>query len=111
MQAPIRISARSPSASPRGTRSPHLMKKTTLLRFAVAAAMGLSLAACDLAIDNPTAGDQKKVLASPDDAENLASTYWKRWHSGLYSSTTDIEGMANNFSLMNYSSLANNCQN
>jgi hypothetical protein len=87
------------------------MKKTTLLRFAVAAAMGLPLAACDLAIDNPTQGDQKKVLASPDDAEALAASYWKRWHSGLYGSTTDIEGMANNFSLMNYSSLANNCQN
>ena len=87
------------------------MKKNTLLRFAVAAAMGLSLAACDLAIENPTQGDSKKVLSSPDDAEALISTYWKRWLSGVYGSTGDVEGMANVFSLMNYSSLANNCQN
>ena len=87
------------------------MKKKTLLRFAVAAATGLTLAACDLAIDNPTSGDQIKVISSPDDAEALISTYWKRWHSGVYQSTTDIEGMANVMSLMNYSSLANNCQN
>jgi hypothetical protein len=87
------------------------MKKKNLLRFAVAAAMGLTLAACDLAIDNPTQGDSKRVLSSPDDAEALISTYWKRWHSGVYGSTGNIEGMANVFSLMNYSSLANNCQN
>jgi len=88
------------------------MKKNTLLRYVVAAAMGLStLAACDLAIDNPTQGDSKKILGTPDDAEALISTYWKRWLSGVYGSTGDIEGMANVFSLMNYSSLANNCQN
>ena len=87
------------------------MKKTTLLRFAVAAAMGFTLAACDLAIENPTSGDTKRVLGSPDDAEALISTYWKRWSSGVYGSTGDIEGMANVMSLMNYSSLANNCQN
>jgi len=85
--------------------------KHTLLRFAVAVAMGLAMAACDLAIDNPTQGDQAKVIGSPDDAEALISTYWKRWHSGVYGSTGDIEGMANVLSLMNYSSLANNCQN
>jgi len=87
------------------------MKKNSLLRFAVAAAMGLTLVACDLAIENPTNGDTEKVLGTPDDAEALISTYWKRWMSGLYGSTTDIEGMANVMSLMNYSSLANNCQN
>jgi hypothetical protein len=87
------------------------MKKSNLLRFAVAAAMGFTLAACDLAIENPTQGDSKRVLSSPDDAEALISTYWKRWHSGVYGSTGNIEGMANVFSLMNYSSLANNCQN
>src|SRR6185436_5307451 len=109
--ARIRLFAPSRSISPRGTRSPHLMKKNTLLRFAVAAAMGVTMAACDLAIENPTQGDQQKVISSPDDAEALISTYWKRWHSGVYGSTGDIEGMANVFSLMNYSSLANNCQN
>src|ERR1044072_8408988 len=87
------------------------MKKRNLLRFAVAAATGLTLAACDLAIENPTQGETERVLGTPDDAEALISTYWKRWMSGVYGSTTDIEGMANVMSLMNYSSLANNCQN
>jgi len=87
------------------------MKKNSLLRFAAYAAMAFGLAACDLAIENPTQGDQQKVIGSPDDAEALISTYWKRWHSGVYGSTGDVEGMANVFSLMNYSSLANNCQN
>ena len=81
------------------------------VRLGIAAAIGFSLTACDLAIDNPTQGDSDRVLSSPDDAEALISTYWKRWHSGVYGSTGNIEGMANVFSLMNYSSLANNCQN
>jgi hypothetical protein len=82
-----------------------------LLRLGIAAAIGFVLTACDLAIDNPTRGDSEKVLNSPDDAEALISTYWKRWLSGVYGSTGNIEGMANVLSLMNYSSLANNCQN
>src|SRR5262249_48096520 len=64
-----------------------------------------------LAVQNPNAGDTKRVLGSPTDAENLLGSYFKRWVVGMYSSTTDIEGMANIFSLMNMSSLANNCQN
>ena len=87
------------------------MKKNTLLRFATLAATAFGLAACDLAIDNPTSPDSKRVISTADDAEALISTYWKRWHSGIYGSTGDIEGMANVMSLMNYSSLANNCQN
>jgi hypothetical protein len=87
------------------------MKKNTLLRFASYAAMALGLAACDLAIENPTDGDTRRVLGSPADAEALLSTYYKRWSSGVYGSTGNLEGMANVLSLMNYSSLANNCQN
>jgi hypothetical protein len=87
------------------------MKKTTLLRFAALAATAFGLAACDLAIDNPTQGDTERVLGTADDAEALISTYYKRWSSGVYGSTGDLEGMANVMSLMNYSSLANNCQN
>jgi len=85
-----------------------MMRK--FLRFA-ALAGALTLGACDLAIENPTAGDTERVLGSPADAENLISTYFKRWHSGLYGSTTDMQGMASVMSLMNYSSLANNCLN
>src|SRR4051812_5703311 len=85
-----------------------MMRK--ILRYAVVAAT-VGLAACNLAIDNPGQGETKRVLGTPDDAESLISTYYKRWASGVYGSTTDLEGMANVMSLMNYSSLANNCQN
>src|SRR5215469_16957983 len=64
-----------------------------------------------LAVTNPNSGDTKRVLGSPADAENLLGSYFKRWIVGMYGSTTDIQGMANIFSLMNMSSLANNCQN
>jgi hypothetical protein len=87
------------------------MKKNSLLRFAALAATAFGLAACDLAIENPTEGDTKRVLGTPDDAEALISTYWKRWMSGVYGSTGNLEGMTSVMSLMNYSSLANNCQN
>jgi hypothetical protein len=84
-----------------------------LIRYAaLAAAVGLG--ACgekQLAVTNPNQGDTKRVLGTPADAENLLGTYYKRWSSGVYGSTTDIEGMANIYSMMNYSSLANNCQN
>jgi hypothetical protein len=83
---------------------------TKLIRIAALAATVL-VGACDLAIENPTAGDTDQVLGSPADAEALISTYYKRWSSGVYGSTTNLEGMANVMSLMNYSSLANNCQN
>jgi hypothetical protein len=47
--------------------------------------------------------------ATPNDAEALLGTYYKRWSTGSsYGSQTDIEGMASMMSLMNYSSLANN---
>jgi len=76
------------------------------------AAVGLG--ACSeksLEVTNPNSGDTKRVLGTPQDAENLIGSYYKRWHTGVYGSTTDLEGMANIMSLMNYSSLANNCQN
>ncbi len=84
-----------------------------LIRFAVLASV-VGVGACSdnsLAFTNPNSGDTKRVLGSPADAENLLGTYYKRWSTGVYGSTTDIEGMANIFSLMNMSSLANNCQN
>lgn len=80
------------------------------LRYVVLASV-VGLGACDLAIENPNSGDTRRVLGTPDDAEALISTYYKRWHSGVYGSTGNLEGMANVMSMMNYSSLANNCQN
>jgi hypothetical protein len=87
------------------------MIRKILPGLAIAAVMGLS--ACDkqLTVTNPNSGDTKRVLGTPNDAEALIGTYWKRWMSGVYGSTTNLEGMANIFALMNYSSLANNCQN
>src|SRR5690348_16090010 len=86
--------------------------------FTLALGAGLVLlVACkdkDLAITNPNAGDTKRVLATPTDAENLLGNYFKRWHSGLYGSAnppTTFEGMSNVMSLQHCSSLANNCQN
>jgi hypothetical protein len=64
-----------------------------------------------LVVQNPNQGDTDRVLATPADAENLLGSYYKRWSSGVYGSITDLEGMANIFAMMNYSSLANNCQN
>jgi hypothetical protein len=85
-----------------------MMRK--FVQFAALAAT-VGLGACNLAETNPTAGDTQRVLGTPNDAEALISTYYKRWHTGLYGSTTELQGMANVMSLMNYSSLANNCQN
>ncbi|MEP7247114.1 MAG: hypothetical protein ABI885_25990 [Gammaproteobacteria bacterium] len=83
-----------------------------VLKFAaLAAAVGLG--ACDkqLVVGNPNSGETQRVIGTPGDAEALISSYYKRWYTGVYSSTTDLEGMANIFGMMNYSSLANNCQN
>jgi len=80
------------------------------LRYAALASI-VSVGACDLAIQNPNAGETRRVLGSSDDAEALISTYYKRWSTGVYTSTLDLQGMANVMSLMNYSSLANSCQN
>ncbi len=73
----------------------------------------LSIGACEkqLTVTNANSGDTKRVLGTPDDAEALVATYYKRWSSGLYGSTTVIESMADIFSMQNYSSLANNCMN
>jgi hypothetical protein len=84
---------------------------------ALLAAFGLG--ACSdssIAVTNPNAGDTKRVLGTPDDAEKLLASYYKRWYSGLYGGPganppTTFEGMANIMSLQNYSSLNNECQN
>jgi len=85
-----------------------------LIRYAVlASVVGLGVAACERAIatENQTSGDTEKVIGTPNDAEALISTYYRRWHTGLYGTTGDLEGMANVMSMMNFSSLANECQN
>ena len=80
---------------------------------AIIAVLGLGLAACEkqLEVSNPNSGDTQKVLATPTDAENLVAGYFKRWSTGLYGSITVVDGMTSVMSLMNFSSLANNCLN
>jgi hypothetical protein len=67
-----------------------------------------------LVVTNPNAGDTKRVLGTPDDAEALLGSYYRRWHGGLYGTGNppgNFAGMANIMSWQNYSSLNNNCQN
>ena len=77
----------------------------------LAAMVGVSACEKNLEVTNPNSGDTKRVLGTPNDAEALLGTYYKRWSTGVYGSTINLEGMANVMSLMNYSSLANSCQN
>jgi hypothetical protein len=83
-------------------------KKLASLAFAAAFVLG----GCEkqLTIDNPNSGDTKRVLGTPNDAEALIGSYWKRWMSGLYGSITNPEAIANMYSMQTYSSLANECQ-
>ncbi|HVY64077.1 MAG TPA: hypothetical protein VHH11_04570, partial [Gammaproteobacteria bacterium] len=77
----------------------------------LAAAIGLGACENKLTVANPNSGNTERVLGTPADAENLLGSYYKRYMTGVYGSTTNLEGMANIFALMNYSSLANNCMN
>lgn len=88
--------------------------KLSMLKWAAVSAALVGAVACndtDLAVTNPNSGESSRVLGTAGDAEALIGTYYKKWSSGLYGSTTDIQGMAGVQSLMNYSSLANNCLN
>lgn len=87
---------------------------TSFIRWAALSAVFIGAVACNdtkLVVTNPNAGESSRVLGTPNDAEALLGTYYKRWSSGLYGSTTDLQGMAGMQSMMNYSSLANNCLN
>lgn len=87
------------------------MTNKILAGAVLAAAMALGACEHQLTINNPNQGETKRVLGTPTDAEALIGSYYKRWSSGLFASQTELQGMANNLSMMNYSSLANACQN
>jgi hypothetical protein len=78
-----------------------------------AAVLGLVLlGACSeksLTVSNPNAGDAKKALSSPADLENFLGSYYKRWHTGMYGSLSNMEGMATVMSFEDFSTLSNNC--
>jgi hypothetical protein len=93
------------------------MRRNFLPYVALLAAFGLG--ACDdksLEVTNPNSGETQRVLGTPDDAEKLLGSYYKRWNAGLYGGANPappgtLEGMANIMSFQNYSSLNNECQN
>lgn len=89
------------------------MNRTFLRAAALAVALVGSAGCSDssLAVENPNSGNTARVLGTANDAEALLGTYYKRWSSGVYGSTADLQGMTSIQSMMNYSSLANNCMN
>ena len=68
----------------------------------------IGVLACDLEVVNPNDPETERVLATPEDVEALLGTTYKRWHTGLYSTLSSIQGMASVLSLESFSSLANN---
>ena len=61
-----------------------------------------AVAACNqLEVTNPNNPDAERALATASDAENLMSSYYKRWHDGLYRTLGNFEGMANIMSFQN----------
>ena len=83
----------------------------------VALLAGFGLGACqDVVVDNPNNGNTHQVMGTPDDAEKLLGSYYRRWYAALYGNPdanppATFEGMANIMSFQNYSSLNNECQN
>jgi hypothetical protein len=71
----------------------------------------VAAAACDegLAVTNPNSPNAAQALSSPADLENFLGSYYKRWHSGMYGSQSNVEGMAAVMSFETYSTLSNNC--
>lgn len=80
----------------------------TVIRYAAIAAV-VGLGACDLAVKNPNQPETQRVLSSPVDVESLLGNYYKRWHSGMWGSLSNVQGMTNVQSFEDYSSLSNNC--
>ena len=87
------------------------MMRSFIRYGALAAGLLGAAAACDLEVVNPNNPETTRVLANGPDLENFLGGYYKRWHSGLYGTTTSIWGMLQVASFENYSSLANACMN
>ncbi len=84
-----------------------------LIRYGGLGAVIVALAACEktLEVTNPNQPETERVLATAKDVESLIGTYYKRWHSALWSGRTNIRGMANVMAFENFSSLNNDGQN
>jgi hypothetical protein len=83
----------------------------TWIRYAALAGV-IGLGACgekSLNVTNPNAPETRRVLATPADVEGLAATYYKRWHTGMYGSTSNVGLISMVQSFENYATLSNNC--
>lgn len=83
----------------------------TWIRYAALAGV-IGLGACgekSLNVTNPVAPETKRVLATPADVESLVATYYKRWHTGMYGSNSNVGLITMVQSFENYSTLSNNC--
>jgi hypothetical protein len=81
----------------------------TWIRTAALVVGLLGTGACDLVVQNPTQPETARVLASSSDVESLVSTYYKRWHEGLFRTTGNVSLMGYVQSFEDFSSLSNNC--
>jgi hypothetical protein len=70
-----------------------------------------ALGACDkqLTVGNPNSPNASQALASPSDLENFLGSYYKRWHTAMYGSQSNVAAMAAVQSFETYSTLSNNC--
>ena len=95
------------------------MRRKLIPYVVLLSTFGVGMSACtdkSLEVTNPNSGETQRVLGTPDDAEKLLGSYYKRWHAGLYGGNDPappgtLEGMANIMSFQNFSSLNNECQN
>ena len=88
------------------------MNRIRLKHVLLVASAVIGIGACsdtDLQVENPNSPDGKRVLATPTDVENLLGSYYKRYMSGLYSTTLNQWGMAAVQSFEDYSTLSNSC--
>jgi len=70
-----------------------------------------ALGACDkqLTVANPNSPNASQALASPSDLENFLGSYYKRYHTGIYGTSSNQEAMAAVMSFESFSTLSNNC--
>ena len=84
------------------------MLRTLIRCGAIAGAIGLG--ACELEVLNPNSPTYPQVRGTPKDLENFIGTQYRRWHSALWGTTSNVGFMADVQSFENFSELSNNCQ-
>jgi hypothetical protein len=72
-------------------------------------ALAVIAGACELQVDNPNSPGTTEVKGTPADLENYLGTQYRRWHAAMYSSLSNVGGMAAVQSFEDFSSLSNNC--